>query len=514
MNVYIFWPLLSNALSRVRPMKAGEFELNFVYNKKISRRLHARGKTMTRKSVGMVLVLLASLAWLVGTPGCTYMKTRTPGERISYEEKVGRQFSLEASTYFRWMDEPEVLDFVKDLGHRLSAHLVGTPYEYRFYVIRDPTMNAFAVPGGYICFFAGLIAQVENVDGLAGVMAHEISHVEGNHFIRGQQKMDVANMAALAATILAAAMGGGQGAAAGATLAQAAQKTASLHYSRGFEREADRNGLKLMREAGFDPAGMVSVFKRFYALARLNAADLPPYFYTHPLPAERIYEVEGWARAMPSVHRAKPKLETQFELARITARLRTERFDALAAWQKGQVDRNPQSAKAKFLLGYLYLKRGDLPLAVQYLQEAFDMDSSIVEHYIYLARAYHLSGNLVRARELFDLAYEMEPRNPLTEVYYGDLMAQGEGWLEALHHYQRATILNPRSCIAHASLAKAYERIQERGKSYYELALSDKCAGRYLKAAYYFQKALKHLDRDERDAKLAKAELVGMGVED
>ena len=104
------------------------------------------------------LALVVLLAWLLGTPGCTYMRTRSPGDRISYEERVGQQFALEASTYFRWMDEPEVLDFVKDIGHRISAHVVGTPYEYRFFVIRDPTMNAFAVPGGYICFFAGLIS--------------------------------------------------------------------------------------------------------------------------------------------------------------------------------------------------------------------------------------------------------------------------------------------------------------------------------------------------------------------
>lgn len=478
------------------------------------KRIRFGRKEGARARVCRAITLATLSAWVMAAPGCTYMKTRSPGARISYEEKVGQQFSLEASTYFRWMDEPEVLDFVKDIGHRISAHIVGTPYEYRFFVIRDPTMNAFAVPGGYICFFAGLIAQVDTVDGLAGVMAHEISHVEGNHFIRGQQKMEAANIGAIAATILAAALGGGQGAAAGATLAQAAQQTASLHYSREFEREADREGVELVQEAGFDPNGMVSVFKRFQALARLNAADLPPYFYTHPLPADRIYEVEGWARAMHGTHGARPKLETQFELARITARLRTERFDALEAWQKAKVDKNPDSAQAKFLLGYLYLKHGNLPLALEYLQKAFDMDSSIVENYLYLARAYHLSGNLVKARQLLERAYEMEPQNTLVEVYYGDLMAQGEGWMEALHHYQRAAVLNPRSCIAHVSLAKAYERIQERGLSYYELALSDKCAGRYLKAAYYFQKALKHLDKDSKEAKLARDELERMGIEE
>jgi tetratricopeptide (TPR) repeat protein len=85
--------------------------------------------------------------------------------------------------------------------------------------------------------------------------------------------------------------------------------------------------------------------------------------------------------------------------------------------------------------------------------------------------------------------------------------------MEALHHYQRAVVLNPRSSIAHASLAKAYDRIQERGKSYYELALSDKCAGRYLKALYYFQRALKYLDKDSKDAQRVRSELEWMGVE-
>ena len=78
---------------------------------------------------GRSALLPAVLAvWLLGTAGCTFMKTRSPGARISYEEKVGSQFALEASTYFRWMDEPEILDFVKDIGHRISAHIVGSPY--------------------------------------------------------------------------------------------------------------------------------------------------------------------------------------------------------------------------------------------------------------------------------------------------------------------------------------------------------------------------------------------------
>ncbi len=447
---------------------------------------------------------------LLGTvlaSGCTYYHARTPAERISYEEKVGREFALEASGVLPFMDEPEVLDFLKTLGHRIAGQLRGSSTTYRFYVIRDHTMNAFAVPGGYIYFFAGLMGRVKTDDELAGVMAHEIGHVEGNHFIRGQKKMDLANIAAIAATILAATLGGGEGAAAVGTLAQATQLSASLHYSREFEREADRTSIRLAQRSGYSSAGILSMFKTFQARSRLNASDMPPYFSTHPLPAERIYEVRSWIEAMDLPERPQRRPIPGFDLARLTTRLRVYDDDRVIAEQEKEAAASPEDAHAQFLLGYLYLKRGDLAMARQYLEKALEMDDAKPRHKLYLGRACQLQGKLEEAEQLLESTLDTDPVNTLAQVFYGDLMLQKDDWNNALVQYRKALILDPRSSFAHMSLGMAYGRQGKMGESYHQLGLADKHAGRYLKALYYLKKSLKHLPQKSKEAESVKQEI-------
>jgi len=464
--------------------------------------------------------------------GCAYYHARTPADRINYEDKVGREFAVEASGVLRLMDEPEVLNYVKALGQRIAGQLEGSRISYRFFVVRDPTMNAFAVPGGYIYTFAGLLNQVEDEDELAGVMAHEIGHVEGNHFIRGQKKMDLTNIAVIAATILAATLGGGESAAAVGTLAQATQISTQLHYSREFEREADRTSIRLSHKAGYEPEGILSLFDTFHAQARLNASDLPPYFSTHPLPVERIYEVQSWIQAiqLPPPTRMPMK---GFDLARLTARIRIENDDRVLAELRQDMNKNPGSAHARFLLGFFYLKRGDLDKARTYLGQAYRMDRSVSEHALYLGRALQLSGQVEQAGELLEgiLSNEPapvpgrvsmhvreaeillsrvlrnEPGNSLAEIFFGDLKAQTDHWDEAIKHYRKGLELAPDSSFAHRSLGMAYGRRNQMGESYHQLGLADQCAGRYLKALYYFRKALKHLPAKSPEAKAVQKEI-------
>jgi len=401
------------------------------------------------------------------------------------------------------MDEPEELDFVKNLGHRIARQIPGTRIGYNFFVIRDPTMNAFAVPGGYIYMFAGLLAQVRSVDELAGVMAHEIGHVEGNHFIRGQKKLDITNIATIAATILAATLGGGEEAVAVGTIAQAAQVTSSLHYSRQFEREADRTAIRLVHRSGFHPEGISSLFNLFQAEARLNASSMPPYFSTHPLPSERIQEVQAWIQVLSLAPPREDPIKG-FDLARITAKLRTEGEHKALAWQKQRMQKNPDSAHEKFLMGYLYLKMGNLALARQFLEAAFSRDRTAPGHALYLARAYELSGRLEEAGPLLDMAGLVEPQNPLVEVFYGKLMIRHDDWDTALYHFRRAAMINPESSFSHMNLGLAYGRLEQTGKSYYHLGLAAKLSGRYSKALHYYKKALKLVDRKSKDAESIK----------
>ena len=438
--------------------------------------------------------------------GCAYYHARSPAHRISYEEKVGREFAVEASGVLRLTDEPEILDFVKTLGHQIADELVGSQTQYRFYVVREPVMNAFAVPGGYIYLFAGLIANVDSEDELAGIMSHEIGHVEGNHFIRGQKKLDITNIAVIAATILAATLGGGEHAAAIGTLAQAAQISTALHYSREFEREADRSSIRLSHKAGYQPEGITSMFDKFQAQARLNASDLPPYFSTHPLPTDRIYEVESWIRAI-RLPPPEKKLLKGFALARLTARIRTENDDKILSELQEDLRKNPKSAHAQFLLGYFHLKRGDLKPAKKYLGKAFEMNPSVNDYALYLARTFQLSGQVEQAESLLSRVLRREPENSLALVFFGDLKAQVNDWDSALFHYRKAITLAPDSSFAHLSLGMAYGRHNQIGMSYYQLGLADKCAGRFIKAQHYFKKALKHLPPKSKEAVSTKVEI-------
>lgn len=470
--------------------------------------LPAQGRRLpVRRRPGLPGVLAFLVCLLVGAAGCGLYHARSPGERISYEEKIGKEFALEASSQLRLMDEPEILDFSKRLGKRLASNVYGSPYTYKFFVVRNPTMNAFAVPGGYVYVFAGLLSTVETEDELAAVLAHEISHVEGNHFIRGQKKLDAANIAAAAAMILAATLGGGQQAAAVGTLAQATQITTALHYSREFEREADRGSIPLLRASGFDTKGILTLFERFQGQARLNASDLPPYFYTHPLPMERFYEVRSWIEATPSPAATKDPIRG-FDTAKATARLRIQdQMEVLASLEDGAV-KHPSDARAQFLPGYVYLKIGNLPLAIPYLEKALNLDPSRVEHAMYLGRAHCLAGRLDVAEEFLAVASRLEPDNSILEVFWGDLATQRGKTEEALRRYERAVALDPDSSFAEANLAMAYGRGGLTGKSYLHLALAYKNAGEYLKSLYYFKKAHRLLEKDSKDAVLAEEQIL------
>ena len=477
--------------------------------KRLSSRKKCRVRSLRRPSrrrASRVLVFLLSIASLAGPPGCAYYHARSPGQRISYEDRIGREFALEVSGQLRLMDEPEILDFSRRLGERIASNVTGSPYSYNFFVVRDPTMNAFAVPGGYIYVFAGLLATVGSVEELAGVLAHEVTHVEGNHFIRGQKKLDVTNIATVAATILAAALGGGEQAAAVGTLAQAAQISAALHYSREFEREADRSSIPLMRASGFDPKGILSLFETFEDEARLNASDLPPYFLTHPLPLERIYEVRSWIETT-GADKPKTELVKGFDTARLTAKLRTEEEQKVLSAQEAEAMKDPSNARAQFLLGYLYLKLGNLPLAANYLEKALQLDSSRADHALYLARAHYLAGRMEQAEDLVLAASRLEPDNALVEILHGDILLQRGGQEEAMFHYQKAVAMDPGSSFAQLNLAMAYGRGGQTGKSYLHIGLASKKAGQYLKALYYFKKAQRNLDSASADAKLAEEEI-------
>ncbi|AXV82513.1 tetratricopeptide repeat protein [Ralstonia solanacearum] len=230
-----------------------------------------------------------------------------------------------------YVPDPLLSDYLNDIGYRLieaarRQHVAGSTSasSFELFAVRDPGINAFALPGGYIGVNTGTLVATESESELASVLGHEIGHVLQRHIARGIDKSGESMWIALASILLAglAATKSGDAAQALAVGGQAAAVSNQLAFSRSAEREADRVGFTLLTGAGYNPDGMPDFFRRLQRVS--NIADtgvVPGYARTHPLTGERIADMEDRARGLP--HPRQPHRPT-FGFAKARARVLQE----------------------------------------------------------------------------------------------------------------------------------------------------------------------------------------------
>jgi len=249
--------------------------------------------------------------------------TLSPQMERRLGEQVMREIRFREPTY---VDDPEVSEYLATLGNRLTQASVGARQDFEFFAIRDNSINAFAMPGGFVGVHTGLISAAETESELASVLAHEVAHVTQRHIARmlgQQQQMQMPMMVALAAAIL---LGRSRPdlASGAAVAAQAGAVQSQLAYSRDFEREADRLGLRALETAGFDPHAMSSFFEKMQRASRIaDDGTMPGYLRTHPVTFERIADAQNRAASLP--YRQHPD-SAEFQLVR--AKLRADQGDA------------------------------------------------------------------------------------------------------------------------------------------------------------------------------------------
>jgi beta-barrel assembly-enhancing protease len=237
------------------------------------------------------------------------------------ERRLGENIMREVRADRSYYDEPEAVDYITHLGNRLGARSADARQELDFFLILDRQINAFALPGGFIGVNVGLLLTAQSESELAGVMAHEISHVTQRHIARmiAQQKQGtVASIATLAAAILLSRVSS-DAAQAALAFGTASQIQSQLNFSRDNEREADRVGLQLLEQAGFDPRGMAAFFERLQRATRAQETAAPSYLRTHPLTFERIADMQN---RVQDLHYRQVPDSVDFQLIR--ARLRAE----------------------------------------------------------------------------------------------------------------------------------------------------------------------------------------------
>lgn len=218
------------------------------------------------------------------------------------EAKISLQVAAQLFSGDYLLEDPEVVDYVNDLGWKLAGKSAAETAPFRFLVIADTRINAFAVPGGLIGTNAGLILASSNESELAGVMGHEQAHVTQRHLARTINDTRTANLATMALMLGAILAGSANpnfvlGALA---LGQGVNYQRQVNYTRSHEQEADRLGIQTMAAAGYDPEGMASFFAKLEVQSRLYGAGLPEILRTHPVNTSRIAEARARAARMPA----------------------------------------------------------------------------------------------------------------------------------------------------------------------------------------------------------------------
>jgi predicted Zn-dependent protease len=230
-------------------------------------------------------------------------------------ESVMRQIRRDAA----YLDDAELVDWMNGFAAPLLATPAAGGHSFELFAIQDGSINAFALPGGYIGMHTGLLTAAESESEVAAVLAHEIGHVTQRHIARMLAQQKQVSVVALAATILAllAARSSPQAAMGGVLLGDTLARGSMLSFSREAEREADRVGLEMLRQAGFDTQGMVSFFSRLQQASRFYETNAPDYLRTHPVTGERIGDLQTRLRETRYRQRAD-----SLEFTLLRARLR------------------------------------------------------------------------------------------------------------------------------------------------------------------------------------------------
>ncbi len=227
------------------------------------------------------------------------------------EVKMGQEFSVEVAKEDTIYNNPEVTAYVQSVGQRIVQHSDRQDIQYHFAVIRKDEINAFALPGGYVYVYTGLMKDIDDESMLAAVLAHEVGHVTARHAAKKLSAMYTVQ------SIQTAVLGENPGFF--ASVFAGAMKTGGfLAFSRQDEYEADQLGVKYMYAAGYDPNGMVDLMGKLKSVESGEPSKLEKMLATHPPTSERLTRIEATVAAEPKL--ASP-VRNKAAYARIKAML-------------------------------------------------------------------------------------------------------------------------------------------------------------------------------------------------
>jgi predicted Zn-dependent protease len=459
---------------------------------------------------------LGNAAWLVAPAhaqrlpdlGDDSQSTLGPQQERKLGEAVVRQIRAAGG----YLDDPEINDYLNELGHRLVAALPDARQDFEFFAVPDPSINAFALPGGFIGINTGLILLAQTESELASVLAHEITHVTQRHMARmlaGQQRSFLYSLAALAVAIAAArsnSASAGQVMSAGVASAQALAMQSQINYTREFEYEADRIGFLRLDAAGFDDTAMATLMERLQRANRFSDTSAPSYLRTHPITWERIAEAQARAQDRPYRQVAD---SLDFHLVRALVRSYGGTPDqAIAYFTAALAERKYNNeVAARYGLVASLLRARDYPranaelVALEKIAPPHPMIEAIAGH------VYMDSGKLDAALARFKAALVRYP-NKMQLVYdYPDALIKAGRSREAADFVERELARFPNNGPLHRIAARAYAELGKKQQQYRHQGEYYAWQGNLRGAVVQFELAAKETDGDFYSASVVDTRL-------
>ncbi|HEX5067326.1 MAG TPA: M48 family metalloprotease [Myxococcota bacterium] len=394
--------------------------------------------TRSGRRLGVAHVLAAGLALAAAAVACEKARQLDPLDVVApqldteRERDLGFEFDQQLQKQVRVIDDPVVAGFMNDLGRTMLAVAGRQPFVYRFRVIPQESLNAFALPGGYIYFHTGTLMAAGSLDELAGVMGHEIAHVKLRHFARMQEQGQLPKILSTLAGIAGAVVTGEPGI---LLASQGINVALELRWSREFESEADREGVSLVAAAGMRPDAMARFFERIVAAQHGDPERIPPYLFSHPDVDKRIDTVAIMARRVEVQPHDNAALRASFEAAK--ARL-PQLMDTQGA---PVITAEPADAEAQALLAAADAasQAEDLERALELLRAAQEQAPSDPALHFRIGELEAQDGNLDAAALAFRRTIELDPTRALVFYRLGEVTRDQGDKQMAVYAFEQAS---------------------------------------------------------------------------
>ncbi|HEY6125802.1 MAG TPA: M48 family metalloprotease [Steroidobacteraceae bacterium] len=391
------------------------------------------------------------------------------------EYHIGLQVMRQLRDEGQILEDPEATEYLQALGSRIVAQATGdSAQRFSFFFVNDDTINAFALPGGFIGVNHGLVLATRNEAQLAGVLAHEIAHVTQRHIarrVRSQGRQSIATMAAiLAAILVGAATGSSDAALGGISVAQGAAMQQQINFTRANENEADRVGMSFLASAGFDPYGMPDFFEtmgRRNTVLATNRNALPEILQSHPVTTNRIAESRARAAQFKELKQIAESVSYSLTRERLRV-LATPAEDNVRRYYMERREQQEQTVGERYGEALASYQGGSSRASLDALTELARKYPQVPMLQSTLGQALMASGETEEALATFRRALNLSPRNiPLTMRYAEALMKADQ----------------PKA--AHAVLLDLFNNVAPTPEQIRFTALAASSAGDTGDAAYY-----------------------------